>query len=189
MRTFTPAALLALGACSVGPRTSVLPPLETTREVVQISTRRGTTELELVNERRTRPYPVVSGAEATLAALPGVYQALSIEGAGVLNPRERLFGRESLRLYRRLGDRQLSRVVNCGSSISGDADSYEVALTVMTTVTPVEGAGSVLRSWVEGQGRPAGMSSTPVRCVSTGLLEREIARLVGEAAAPAAPGS
>ena len=186
MRTIPAAALLALGACSVGPRTAVQPPLETTREVVQISTRRGTTELELVNERRTRPYPVVSDVEATFAALPGVYQALSIDGAAVLNPRDRLFGRESLRLYRRLGDRQLSRVINCGSSLSGDADSYEVALTVMTAVTPVQGAGSVLRSWVEGQARPAGMSSPPVRCVSTGLLEREIARMVGEAATPGA---
>ena len=46
-----------------------------------------------------------------------------------------VLGRESLRLYRRLGDRQLSRIINCGSSLSGDADSYEVSLTVMTTVT------------------------------------------------------
>ena len=186
MRTLSIAAVLALGACT-GPRTSILPPPETTREVVQISTRRGTTELELINERRTRAYPVVSGAEAVLSALPGVYTALAIDGAGVLNPTERVFGRESLRLYRRLGERQLSRIINCGSSLSGDADSYEVTLTVMTTVTPVQGAGSVLRSWVEGQGRPAGMSSTPVRCVSTGLIEREIARMVSEHAAAVPP--
>jgi hypothetical protein len=122
-----------------------------------------------------------------LRVLPGVYKALAIDGAAVLNPTDRVFGRESLRLYRRLGDRQLSRVINCGSSLSGDADTYEVSLTVMTTVIPVQGAGSVLRSFVEGQGRPAAMSSTPVRCVSTGLLEREIARMVGQTEAAAPP--
>src|SRR5690348_17175147 len=92
------ATLLALGACSTGPRTSILPPPETSREVVQISTRRGTTELELINERRTRPYPVATGADAVLTVLPGVYKALAIDGAAILNPRERVFGRESMRL-------------------------------------------------------------------------------------------
>ncbi|HEX8696031.1 MAG TPA: hypothetical protein VF746_26685 [Longimicrobium sp.] len=156
--------------------------METTRSVVQISTRRGTSEYELINHKNTRAYPVATDAERAWSGLPAIYASLDIRDSGVLNPDDRLYGRQNLRLYRRLGERRLSHLVNCGSTLAGDADSYEVTMSVLTMVTPA-GAGSVVRSWVQASGRPQGMSSTPVNCVSTGRLEREIAQLLNEQAA------
>jgi len=176
-------AVLALAGCSTA-RTEVLPPMETTRSVVQISTRRGTSEYELINHKHTRAYPIPTDAERAWSGLPAIYASLDISDSGVLNPDDRLYGRQNLRLYRRLGERRLSQVVDCGSTLAGDADSYEVTMSVLTLVTPAGAGSAVVRSWVQASGRPQGMSSTPVRCVSTGRLEREIARLLTEQAAP-----
>lgn len=115
------------------------------------------------------------------AALPGVYEAVGITG-GAADPAARVFGNRRVTARRSLGDRPLSRYLNCGRTSSGHpaADVYRVQLSVTTSVRPAADGGSQVQTEVTGSGQDiAGTSTDPVRCASTGALEERIARLLG----------
>jgi len=89
------------------------------------------------------------------------------------------FGVLQMRAVGRLGDVPLSRIVNCGSPLLGRAGTLELSLAVVTILEPA-GNGFATRTAVLGIAREVSGSTTAVRCVSTGWLEGEIARLVRE---------
>ncbi|HEX2205302.1 MAG TPA: hypothetical protein VHG91_18480 [Longimicrobium sp.] len=115
------------------------------------------------------------------STLPTVYNELGIP-LNLLDPATRQAGNTRLVLRNRhFGDAN-SRYVNCGVSRTAQraADAYRVQLSVRTTVEAAEG-GSATRvsTLVEGFARAnEGSSITPVRCVSTGVLESRIAQLL-----------
>lgn len=178
-------ALPALAACAAGGPPLVSPP-SAQRELYRIEVRPGRfADVEIFSNQRPIDSWVRGDVDAVWAALPAVYQTLGIANAGVLNADSRLFGRQSMRAYRKLGDRGLSRVIDCGSGYAGDAETYDITLTVVTQLQPA-GTTTSVRSWVEASGRQQATSSTPVRCRSLGVLERDIGRLLSQSVAPPA---
>jgi hypothetical protein len=130
---------------------------------------------------RSRPEPrtanVLLPLERAWAALPDAYAALGLTGAAVIDEAGRQFGMGLVTLPRRLNDTPLSRFVDCGSAqFIPNADSYAVRLQVTTQLVAEGTAVTRVQTLVEGTARPREMSGNPVRCTSTGELERRIAR-------------
>ncbi|HEX8394684.1 MAG TPA: hypothetical protein VF665_20225 [Longimicrobium sp.] len=185
MRYLTLAAAVCLTGCA-GMKSTVSAPDEELRSVVRLHTARGVRDLELTRRTFDQPRFVRMQWDAGLAALPAVYEQLGIPSAAMLNQDDQLFGRRYMRTRHSLGGVRMSRYLNCGSTFVAGPDTYELTLTVMTTLRPT-GGGSMVRTWVDATGRdPAGSGTQPVQCSSTGLLEREIVRLLNSGGAPPA---
>ena len=107
--------------------------------------------------------------------LPGVFDSFAIPLSSV-DDKARVLGNTGFNLRRRLGSVPLVRLIDCGTTQGGpSADSYDIRLSVLTQVTPVEGGGSTIITTVDAMGRPVAFSGEYVRCTSTGSLETRIA--------------
>lgn len=113
-------------------------------------------------------------------ALPAVFAVLEV-------PIERFdaetntIGNSSLKLYRRLGKVPLTRYLDCGSTqIGPNADSYEVALTVLTKLSrpPADTSNTTVVTTVEALARPIQFRGDYVRCTSKGALEARLAEVL-----------
>lgn len=196
MRYLAIIPILAVAACSTGRLAEE--PSPTTRETVGLgvtghaggvaierSERGGS--VEITNSVYVSSHVIKADPAQILSELPDVYKALGLEGAGLMSAEGGIFGRPNTRAHRRVGERTIAQVVDCGENLNGGATTYEVSLGVQTSVKPAQGGGSEVRSWVESSGRQRGTSTSRRRCESTGVLEKEIAaRLTAFAAAVAA---
>lgn len=110
------------------------------------------------------------------SALPEVYEELEIGGA-VVDPGAFTFGQRNFSVRRRLAGEAVSQSLNCGASVAGvaNANSYTVTLSVITGVRQEPGGGTGVTTWIEGFAQATGRSDHPVRCGTTGALERRIA--------------
>ena len=84
------------------------------------------------------------------------------------------------RAPRTLGGKPLGDYLDCGSGISGPrVDGYDVAYTLVSVVTPAGGDSTAVQSsLVASATSRGGTSNAPVDCVTTGMLEKRVARLV-----------
>ncbi len=130
---------------------------------------------------------VHAAANAALAALAQVYGDLGIplgdvqSAAGVIGNRHyRLVGHS-------LGGRRASVYLDCGLQPVTNmprADSYDLTISVVSSVEPQGADLSNVRTDVRGEAHAVGVSNTGVYCPSTGGLEQAIhnrleARLAG----------
>jgi hypothetical protein len=185
MRYLMLAAACAVTGCS-GLHSEISPPPPELRSTYRLeSARGGYRDIELT---RTTfgPAAFVRGPwQAAWTALPAIYAELGIEGSGVMNQDDHLFGRRGMPARGRLETVRMSRVLRCGSLHLGGEDRFNLTMTVMTELVPSAG-GSTVRTWVDASGRDAtGPGSPPVQCASTGWLEGEIARRLQERAGTA----
>lgn len=146
----------------------------------------GTPMSQQVPVSRDRTYPRVVDTLGTEAAVPvppdqvwkilaAVYTDLGLE----VNFREAAnfrLGSCYQRVRTRLGKERLSTFVDCGSTRSvPNADQYEVAMTVLTTVRPNSSGTSSLFTFVIGVGLDnSGAASGRIWCYSQGALEDRI---------------
>lgn len=145
----------------------------------------GVGSAEITRSRTDNNTRVAIPIDLLWAQLPAVYDELGLTGGGVLNASEHTFTRRNRRIVRRLGDLQVSRIVNCGTSIHGDPNAYEVILTA-TTGLVADGNGTIVSTSLEAQGQQIGSSNTPVQCGSTGILEQRIVQMLQHRAAASA---
>lgn len=119
-----------------------------------------------------------SGSTAALAvspaqawtALPAAFTALGIPLATIDSTRR--FVRGAATAYHQFQRSQVSRFVDCGSSLVGpNADAYHVQLVIESQIDSVSAAGSTIRTHVDATGSGSGAT---VRCSTTGSLERLI---------------
>jgi hypothetical protein len=165
--------IVTLAACAGGATPGSGP--GTQRTTTRVETADGAEEVETFRDRRAVVTLINAPLDSAWIALPAAYQAIGIADAGVLNASQRMFGRPNLRIVRRLGSQPLSKVIDCGASYAGDADSYDVTLSVVTQLEPA-GNGTRVRTWVDASGRQMASSSTRVTCGTQGFVEREIVR-------------
>jgi hypothetical protein len=111
----------------------------------------------------------VSAAQAW-TALPAAYNALGIPLATVDSTQR--FTRGAAMAYHQFQRSQVSRFVDCGSSLVGpNADAYHVQLVIESQIDSVSAASSAVRTHVDATGSGSGAT---VRCSTTGSLERLI---------------
>ncbi len=120
------------------------------------------------------PYSV----DAVWRILPSVFDSVGIVVATVDQARKSI-GNPGYKVRARLGKVTLSRYLDCGNTqIGPNADSYDVFLSVMTTVVAEGAQGATLSTIVDAQARPATFNQAYSRCSSKGGIEIKIADLV-----------
>jgi hypothetical protein len=176
MRACTMAVLVALSACasSGAPSTSNAPITETVR-----ITGAGNTNLTLTSNAGVQVSKIEAAPEKVWLALPAAYAKVGIPITEVDTIHQRI-ANSGLKLRRQLNGTSLSRFIECGSTQIGDnADSYDVFLTVSSTVKTDPSSGTAtLETLFESQAKPVSFSREYARCSTKGLLEQRIVEAV-----------
>jgi hypothetical protein len=141
----------------------------------------GTYEVRTTADNRSIDAIYGASADAVWRVLPLVYDSLGIK-LTAMDSQGRSLGTQNARTRRRLGGDAMSRSLSCGVGVTGEdnANSYDVYLTVMSAVEAQGADRAVVHTWVQANARPTATSGDPVRCGSTGWLERRIADLVAK---------
>ena len=117
-------------------------------------------------------------SDAVWRVLPSVFDSVGVTVATIDQARKSI-GNPGYKVRARLGKVTLSRYLDCGNTqIGPNADSYDVFLSVMTTVAAEGAQGAVLSTIVDAQARPITFNQAYSRCSSKGGIEIKIADLV-----------
>jgi hypothetical protein len=171
-------ALAATGACASSGSDAAPPAPETVKPVRISGSRGGIGSTEIRNEPRVVARTVAAPVDSVWRVLPHVYEVLGISEAGI-DPEQKVFGNPGFR-PRRIEGQRLSGYIECGTGVTAvpKADEYEVAMSVLTRLSPGDAGGTVIATTVEATGKPRSVSGNPVYCQSKGTLEARVAELV-----------
>jgi len=171
-------ALLAAG-CASSAGSAPQETVSVTPNNVRIETPTGDVEAHTVAEDRSVTQTIKASPEAAWAKLPAVYTELQLPVSGYIDQSRQIMAK-GVRVRGHLGKLRVSQIVTCGTDITGDdkANTYEVTLDVASAISPAEGGQANVHSMVIANARPMAVSGDPVRCVTTGSLERRIATMV-----------
>ncbi len=128
---------------------------------------------DLTSDRTAVRHTLAADPAAAWAALPAVYEEVGLQGARVVDAKRRVFGIVSRVVApQSLAGEPLSRFLTCGSrTAASSADTYEVRLRALTQIDSTAGGSAVLTR-LDAVARSRGVSGLPVRCSTTGRLER-----------------
>jgi len=171
------ALALGLAACS----SSGGPVVEQNVQTETLQSGSGTYDLSHREDKDVIETTVLAPLDSAWRALPEVFLELDIE-PGTVDQKAHVISNTSFVVRHSLGGVQLSRYVDCGSSISGPAaNQMKVTLSLIVQVVSSDSLGvSKVRSQLDGWGVAEGVSSGRVHCASTGQLEERIARMVND---------
>ena len=118
-------------------------------------------------------------AEAVWRIMPSVFDSLGIP-VTVLNPVTKTIGNYAYKTRQRLGRLPLSKYLDCGNTqIGPNADSYDVVLSVTTSVMPDgDPAKTKVVTLVEAQSRPITFNQAYNRCSSKGGIESRVVDII-----------
>lgn len=113
------------------------------------------------------------------AVLPAVYAELAIP-VSVNDGQSKSVGNTGWRTRRSIGKVPMQRYLDCGSSGTiQNAETYQILMSVVTTVRPNASGGSVVSTAITATGKnPVTSSSAEVRCATKGDLEIRIRDMV-----------
>jgi hypothetical protein len=145
----------------------------------------GAYEMRTTSDNRSIDAIYGARADAVWRVLPLVYDTLGIKLTS-MDANARTLGTQNARTRRKLAGEAMARSLSCGVGVTGEdnANSYDIYLTVMSAVEAQGTDHALLRTWVQGSARPTATSGDPVRCSSTGWLERRIADQVAKRLGP-----
>lgn len=125
---------------------------------------------------------VTGTVEEAWAVLAGVYQELGIP-LSINDPVRKTLGNTGWRTRRAIGRVPAQRYLDCGSSGTlENAETYQLHLSIVTSILPNANGGSVVSTALSGTGKnPVTSSSAEVRCASKGDLELRIRDMVQKA--------
>ena len=173
-RTLALAALLPVLACAPPASSGDLAPAEVESRVSD-----GADSFLIRNETSLVEGEVEAPLPRVWSALRETYESLDLPAGAVEDAAGRLSsGRHRAR---RVGGQRMSRWLDCGQSMTGPrADTWEVYLSVTSSVAPAGGDVTRLATTLEASARPADVSGNEVHCSSKGTLEAAIADGVRE---------
>lgn len=122
------------------------------------------------------PEQVVPGtARQTVEALVGVYESMGLS-VNTIDWAAGLVGARGVVAPRRLVGSALSTYLDCGASQMGQlrADSYSLMIDVESWAKPSTPGQMVVSTITKGTARARGVSSDPVPCTTTSVLEKRI---------------
>jgi hypothetical protein len=116
--------------------------------------------------------------DAVFRILPSVYDSVAVS-VNTIDPAKRVIGNNGFKVRTRLGKKYLSQLMDCGNSqIGPNADTYDVFLSVLTTVMADGTTGARIATVLDAQARPATYNQPYSRCTTKGALELRISELV-----------
>jgi hypothetical protein len=125
---------------------------------------------------------VTASVEKLWNAVPAVYDSLGIP-PGMVEPASHMYGNRGLQIRRQLGTVRLSRYIDCGSAQARpSADFYDVNLSVVTQLQPVDSANTKVVTTVDAMARPVAFTGEYIRCATTGGIESRISAMLQAAA-------
>lgn len=182
MRRLSPVAALLLAACSSSgrnPPDAAPIPTQTVRVSGQPGLGQGvSSSVRLSAANDIAADTIGAPLDSVWRALPEVYRALVIP-TNLLDTDLRQLGTSGTRVYRRLGQSPLRRLLDCGSTqIGPNADSYDILLAATTTLRRLDAATTIVTTSVQATGRPMQHGGSDVVCRTRGELERQVALLL-----------
>ena len=164
-----------VGCASANTPATVAPPAQT----VRVTGSSGTGTAVNSSTRTTATYDVRIDTlpvklDLIWKTLPAVYSALEIPIAE-FDAEKNMLGTGGMKIYRRIGQTQLTKVLDCGrTQIGPNADSYEIIMSVATTLGKVDSASTVVFTNIEASGQPMNYAGGQTRCRTRGELEKQI---------------
>lgn len=179
MRALAPILVLALAACATTPPEESGGSAPRTVRIVDGSG--NVTQLSTRSDMLANATLVEVEVARAWRALVGAYRELGIP-VSEINSDERMLG-ANVRTRGRLGNARLSAYLDCGRTQGGpSADTYDVHMVVETRVLEGELNTSRVATLIEATARPSGFATGPVRCSTTGTLERRIVEQIRDLA-------
>lgn len=165
------AVLLASGAC-----VTANPAGSPAAETIRVTGAGGGMTAEIHPSDQVHGGDIHVPLDHAWAAVRAVYDSLNLPVAR-LDAASHIIESPTLRLRRRLGETPLNRYLRCGDTQGGQSvDSYEIQLSVRTTMTNHDGGTTIMTS-VNAEGRPITIAADYMRCTSTGALENRVVTL------------
>jgi hypothetical protein len=188
MRASLCAAVLVLCACASGSGkssdSSAL--MQTGTQFTRLETSSGVIQIDWQHERTYDETPLLVDVDKAWAAVPAAYGELGIQ-PGVIDSKQHVYGNPGAKYRRELGHKRMSSYFDCGSEAGmANADTYDMLIRVITQVVASDGGLSKIRTQAEATAHANAVAGSPVRCSSTGALERRIATMVSDQAVRAA---
>lgn len=184
MRSVPVLLLLATAACSSAPGGADPAPVPSTAPTIQterVVTSSGGGGLAITTANLDNNIRLLSTGNVAQvwSVLPSIYQDLGIP-LTVKDDNRKVIGNEGWRTRRSIGRVPMQRYLDCGrSGTIENAETYQINMTIVTTVTANPDGGSVVGTIISAVGRnPVTSSTQDVRCASTGDLEIRIRDMV-----------
>lgn len=175
-------ALAAVGGCSTGNQNAKAGPPQVTSVVTanELYVQGVRYDLTQVTDKNVTQIPIVAPVDSVWKVLPGVFIELGVD-PGTVDQQQHFIANTSFTARHRLGDANVSKYVDCGSSMSGKtADQATVTMSLVVQVVPDSGDISKLRAQFDGFATMDGAVANRIQCTSTGVLEARIARMVND---------
>ena len=168
------AAVCSMTACASSSSSSTTP----ARPAVQTVSGGAAGSMTIASSTSSDVVKLAHTPDAVWRIMPSVYDSLGVTVSTIDQSRKSI-GNPGYKIRQKLGKAPLSRYIDCGTAqIGPSADSYDVMLSVMSTVTPDGAQGAVLTTVVEAQAKPVTYNQAYSRCSSKGTIEKRISELV-----------
>ncbi|SOD03460.1 hypothetical protein SAMN05216486_1147 [bacterium JGI 053] len=176
LRTAVPALLVLCAGCAAGPNTGISPNNQTSNTVLisDDGTAMSVNGASAVANSIRTTLPV----DSALARLRAAYEMASIP-VTVFDPATGRVGNSHLLVRRALNREALSTFVDCGHSMTAvHADQDQLNLSIVSTIRPVAGGGSVVETLLTGSAsdRTSGNATDMLPCSTRGVLETRLHR-------------
>jgi hypothetical protein len=167
-------SLLSFAACasSSGSSSSPSRPATQTMGSADVGT------ITVTNSTTADVSHLTASVDAVWRIMPSVFDSLGVP-ITTMDVASHTIGNQGYKLRGRLGKVSLSRYLDCGNTqIGPNADSYDVYLSVVSTVVAEGTAGAKLSTTVDAKARPITYNQAYSNCASKGGIEIRIADLV-----------
>jgi hypothetical protein len=109
--------------------------------------------------------------------MPMVFDSLSVP-ISLLDPGRHTIGNRGFKVRGKLGKVGLARYIDCGTTqIGPNAESYDVTLTLITTLAATAGGATSMTINFEASAKPLQFSQEPFRCSTKGNIEQRVNEL------------
>ena len=190
MRRASPYAALStalLAACASASKNAPPEQVSMAPSNTRIETPGATYELRNVTSDRAEAITVKVKPEVAWTKMTAVYAEVGLP-VNMYVDATRQIGARGVRARGRLGNVRLAQLVSCGTDVTGEdkASSYEITFDVASAIGAAPDGNTHVLTMVTASGRPMATSGDPVRCTTTGQLEKRIANalLVKSATSP-----
>ena len=122
-------------------------------------------------------YEFAASVDRVWKILPAVFDSVVVP-VSLLDPQTHTIGNSGFKLRGKLGKVGLGRYIDCGTTqIGPNAESYDITLTLTTTLAAMSGGATAMTIDLEASARPPAFAQEPFRCETKGSLEKRVSDL------------
>ena len=170
MRRLLAVCLASAIACAGTPPTPGAAPAE---QHVSVSGGVGTT-LNVVPTSGVSTIEFAYPVDKVWKVLAAVFDSVAVP-VSLLDAQTHTMGNRGFKLRGKLGKVGLARYIDCGTTqIGPNAESYDITLTLTTTLSATPGGATAMAVNLEASAKPLAFSQEPFRCSTKGALEQRV---------------